>query len=268
MRRKIWIGGDLNGHVGESNKGNEKCMGNYGMQIRNEEGKRTISFAKDESLANVNTYFKKHINKLITYSSSQHKMQINYFMCHRSDLKGVTDCKVIPGDYVAKQHRSVVAIISWVQKKISSMITEKKTAWRNFKIEEKKEAFSLQMKEHLKKKIEANRSETSQFMRECAERLLGVNSGKVMVEKENWWWNDKMQEVIKCEKEKKRGNTDWEHKKTRNIKANRLAKKAAAKANWIAYRDMSKSLEEQGGKTAAIIIANCRKNTSEDVSQK
>ena len=184
-REKIWIGGDLNGHVGLGNKGNEECMGNCGMGIRNEEGERIISFAKAESLAIVNTYFKKEMNKLITYSSGQHKTQIDYLMCRKSDLKSVKDCKVIPGDYVAKQHRPVVAIVSWMQKKISSMSTEKKTKWWNLKIEEKKEAFYLEMKEHLKKQIEANWSETSKFMRECAERLLGVTSGKVMVEKEN-----------------------------------------------------------------------------------
>ena len=125
-------------------------------------------------------------------------------MCRKSDLKSVKDCKVIPGDYVAKQHRPVVAIVSWMQKKISSMSTEKKTKWWNLRIEEKKEAFYLEMKEHLKKQIEANWSETSKFMRECAERLLGVTSGKVMVEKENWWWNDEVQEAIKWKKEKKR----------------------------------------------------------------
>ena len=52
---KTWIGGDLNGHVGEGNKGIEECMGNCGMGIRNDEGERMISFAKAESLAIVNT---------------------------------------------------------------------------------------------------------------------------------------------------------------------------------------------------------------------
>ena len=188
-REKIWIGGDLNGHVGEGNKENEKCMGNCGMGFRNEEGERIISFAKAESPAIVNTYFKKGINNLITYSSGQHKTQIDY---------------LILGDYVAKQHRPVVAIVSWVQKEISSMSTEKKIKWWNLKIEEKKEAFYLEMKEHQKKQIEDNWSETSKFMTECAERLLGMTSGKVMVEKENWWWNDEVQEAIKWNKEKKR----------------------------------------------------------------
>ena len=77
-----------------------------------------------------------------------------------------------------------------MQKKISSMSTEKKTKWWNLKIEEKKETFYLEMKEHLKKQIEATWSDRNKFMREYAERLRGVTNGKVMVEKENWWWND------------------------------------------------------------------------------
>ena len=52
---KVWIEGGLNGHVGESNKGNKECTGNCGMGIRNEEGERIISFAKAESLVIVNT---------------------------------------------------------------------------------------------------------------------------------------------------------------------------------------------------------------------
>ena len=34
-----------------------------------------------------------------------------------------------------------------------------------------------------------NWSGPSKFMRECAERLLGVISGKVVVERESWYWN-------------------------------------------------------------------------------
>ena len=51
------------------------------------------------------------------------------------------------------------------------------------------------------------------------------------------------------------------------MQANKLAKKEVARAKLIAYRDMYKSLEEQGGENIAIRIAKCRKKRSEDVSQ-
>ena len=50
----IWIGGGINGHIGEGNEGNEECVGNCGIRIRNEEGERIINFAKAESLAIMN----------------------------------------------------------------------------------------------------------------------------------------------------------------------------------------------------------------------
>jgi len=130
------------------------------------------------------------------------------------------------------------------------------------------EAFYLEIKEHLKKQLEANWSETSKFMRECAERLLGVTSGKVMVERENWWWNGEVQEAIKWKKDERREKyrLGTEESKKEYIQANKLAKKAVAKAKWIAYRDVYKSLEEQGGVNTAIRVAKCRKRKSEDVS--
>ena len=60
---------------------------------------------------------------------------------------------------------------------------------------------------------------------------------------------------------------ETEESKTEYIQANKLARKAVAKAKWIAYRDMYKSLEEHGGVNTAIRVAKCRKKRSEDVSQ-
>ena len=91
-----------------------------------------------------------------------------------------------------------------------------------------------------------NWSGPSKFMRECAERLLGVISGKVVVERENWCWNDEVQVVIKWKKEWKRGKYRFgtEESKKEYIQAKKLATKAVAKAKLIAYRDMYKALEE------------------------
>ena len=35
---RVWIGGDLNGHVGEGNAGEEVFMGRFGLGVRNAEG--------------------------------------------------------------------------------------------------------------------------------------------------------------------------------------------------------------------------------------
>ncbi|XP_051209355.1 uncharacterized protein [Lolium perenne] len=42
---KLFIGGDLNGHVGTSNTGFERVHGGFGYDIRNQEGEDVLSFA-------------------------------------------------------------------------------------------------------------------------------------------------------------------------------------------------------------------------------
>ena len=45
------IGADLNGHVGEGNKGDEEVIGKYGLAERNESGQMVIDFAKQMKMA-------------------------------------------------------------------------------------------------------------------------------------------------------------------------------------------------------------------------
>ncbi|XP_047494090.1 uncharacterized protein LOC125042493 [Penaeus chinensis] len=56
-------------------------------------------------MAVVNTFYQKRDEHLITYKSGQHSTQIDYLMIRRADLKSVRNCKVIPGEAVAAQHK-------------------------------------------------------------------------------------------------------------------------------------------------------------------
>ena len=44
-RETVWIGGDLNGHVGDRNEGIEQIMRKYGIGEKNEACKSIINFA-------------------------------------------------------------------------------------------------------------------------------------------------------------------------------------------------------------------------------
>lgn len=57
--------GDLNGHVGEHNDG-YNCHGNMAYGTRNDEGRRTLDFAKENNLVLINTFFKKRSSHLVT----------------------------------------------------------------------------------------------------------------------------------------------------------------------------------------------------------
>ena len=47
--KKIVVGADLNGHVGEGNNGDEECMGKHGLRKRYNEGPAVVDFAKGTS---------------------------------------------------------------------------------------------------------------------------------------------------------------------------------------------------------------------------
>ena len=55
----VWIGGDLNGHVGIENEGFEEIMRKYGAGSKNEAGERVKDFARESGMAILNTFFGK-----------------------------------------------------------------------------------------------------------------------------------------------------------------------------------------------------------------
>ncbi|XP_051780173.1 craniofacial development protein 2-like [Erpetoichthys calabaricus] len=105
--QKVVIGADFNGHVGEGNSGDEEVMGRYGVIERNEDGQRIVDFAKRMDIAVVNMYFKKREEHRVTYKSGGRCTQVDYILCRRVDLKEIEDCKVVAGESVVKQHRTV-----------------------------------------------------------------------------------------------------------------------------------------------------------------
>ncbi|KAK3508458.1 hypothetical protein QTP70_030248, partial [Hemibagrus guttatus] len=93
---RVVIGPDFNGHVGEGNTGDEEVMGKFGVKERNLEGQM------------VNTYFQKREEHRVTYKSGSRRTQVDYILCRRSNLKEISDCKVVVGESVARQLRMVV----------------------------------------------------------------------------------------------------------------------------------------------------------------
>ena len=69
---KLFIGGDLNGHVGTTNTGFEGVHGSFGLDDRNQEGKDILDFVVAYDLLVANTLFRKRLSHLVTFSSGQH----------------------------------------------------------------------------------------------------------------------------------------------------------------------------------------------------
>ncbi|KAK2899938.1 hypothetical protein Q8A73_013067 [Channa argus] len=90
---RVVIGADFNGHVGEGNRGDETVMGRFGVQDRNAEGQMVVDFAKRMEMAVVNTFFQKRQEHRVTYKSGGRSTQVDYILCRRRRVLGVSSGK-------------------------------------------------------------------------------------------------------------------------------------------------------------------------------
>ncbi|XDV43670.1 hypothetical protein PO909_012111 [Leuciscus waleckii] len=104
----LFIGGDLNGHVGSARHGYEQVHGGRGHGTRNDDGRRILDCAEAHDLQYANTFFKKRPTHLATYNSGGITTQIDYWMLRRRDLKLTLDTKGIPSDNIGPQHRPLI----------------------------------------------------------------------------------------------------------------------------------------------------------------
>ncbi|KAH1250863.1 GDSL esterase/lipase [Glycine max] len=105
---KVFLGGDLNGHVGSVDRGFEGVHGGFGLGEMNGEGKSILEFSEALDLSIANTWFKKREEHLITYKSGGTCSQIDFFLIRKSDRKYCLNCKVILGESLTTQHRVLV----------------------------------------------------------------------------------------------------------------------------------------------------------------
>jgi len=135
--KKLFIGGDFNGHIDEGPDGYDTAHGGFGYGERNNGRVAVLDFAVAYELLVVNSYFKKKEDHLIIFKSGSLKTQIDYFLIRadsrrlckdckvifksgslktqidyfliRADNRRLCkDCKVIPSEYLGSQHRLLV----------------------------------------------------------------------------------------------------------------------------------------------------------------
>jgi hypothetical protein len=109
ISEKLFIGGDLNGHIGSTRVGFDGVHGDFWYGSRNQEEEGILNFALAYDLFVINTLFRKRVSHLVTFSSGQHCNQIDFILARREDRHACLDCKVISGECVVPQHKLVVA---------------------------------------------------------------------------------------------------------------------------------------------------------------
>jgi hypothetical protein len=108
ISEKLFIGGDLNGHVGSTRVDFDGVHRGFGYGSRNQEVEDILNFALAYDLIVANTLFRKRVSHLVTFSSGQHCSQIDFILARREDRHTCLDCKVIPGECVVPQYKLVL----------------------------------------------------------------------------------------------------------------------------------------------------------------
>ena len=86
-------------------------MGPYGYGDRSPEGERISSVFKNHDLKIMNTFFKKDIEKRITYKSGNTQTQIDLITVRVGSGTKMKDCKTFPGEPCLTQHRAVCGVL-------------------------------------------------------------------------------------------------------------------------------------------------------------
>jgi hypothetical protein len=79
ISEKLFIGGDLNGHVGATNVGYERVHRVSGM-VAGTRGEDVLNFALVYDLLLANTLFRKRESHLVTFHSGQYSSQIDFIL--------------------------------------------------------------------------------------------------------------------------------------------------------------------------------------------
>ncbi|KAK3517623.1 hypothetical protein QTP70_013428 [Hemibagrus guttatus] len=268
---RVVIGADFNGHVSEGNTGDEEVMGKFGVKERNLEGQMVVDFAKRMDMAVVNTYFQKREEHRVTYKSGGRSTQVDYILCRRGNLKEISDCKVVVGESVARQHRMVVCRVTLMVCKKNRSKIEKKTKWWKLKKEECCEEFRQKLRQALGGQVVLpdDWETTAEVIRETGRKVLGVSSGRRKEDKETWWWNEEVQDSIQRKRlAKKKWDMDRTEENRQEYKElQRRVKREVSKAKQKAYDELYTRLDTREGEKDLYRLARQRDRDGKDVQQ-
>ncbi|KAK3540495.1 hypothetical protein QTP70_032457 [Hemibagrus guttatus] len=237
---RVVIGADFNGHVGEGNRGDEEVMGKFGVKERNLEGQMVVDFAKRMDMAVVNTYFQKREEHRVIYKSGGRSTQVDYILCRRGNLKEISDCKVVVGESVARQHRMVVCRMTKLRQALGGQVV-----------------------------LPDDWESTAEVIRETGRKVLGLSSGRRKEDKETWRWNEEVQDSVQRKRlAKKKWDMDRTEENRREYKElQRRVKREVSKAKQKAYEELYTRLDTREGEKDLYRLARQRDRDGKNVQQ-
>ncbi|KAH1228537.1 Craniofacial development protein 2 [Glycine max] len=270
---KVFLGGDLNGHVGSVARGFEGVHGGFGLGEMNGEGKSILEFSEALDLSIANTWFKKREEHLITYKSGGTCSQIDFFLIRKSDRKYCLNCKVIPGESLTTQHRVLVMDVRIRDRtKRRSPMVAPRIKWWHLK-GEKQGIFQQKIWEGWCGQSQGSANDMwnkmSQEIIKVAKETLGESRGFGPRGKESWWWNENVQSKVRVKKEcfkewsRCRNSETWDKYKI----ARNETKKAVSEARAQAFDGLYQALGTRDGERSIYRLAKGRERKTRDLDQ-
>ncbi|KAL5130891.1 Craniofacial development protein 2 [Glycine soja] len=270
---KVFLGRDLNGHVGSVARGFEGVHGGFGLGEMNGEGKSILEFSEALDLSIANTWFKKREEHLITYKSGGTCSQIDFFLIRKSDRKYCLNCKVIPGESLTTQHRVLVMDVRIRDRaKRRSPLVAPRIKWWHLK-GEKQGIFQQKIWEGWCGQSQGSANDMwnkmSQEIIKVAKETLGESRGFGPRGKESWWWNENVQSKVRVKKEcfkewsRCRNSETWDKYKI----ARNETKKAVSEARAQAFDGLYQALGTRDGERSIYRLAKGRERKTRDLDQ-
>ncbi|PWZ22060.1 Craniofacial development protein 2 [Zea mays] len=270
---KLFIGGDLNGHVGSTNAGYELAHGSFGYGSSNQEGEDILDFVVVYNLVIANTFFRKRDSHLVTFSSGHRSSQIDFVLTRREDKQVCLDCKVIPRESVVPQHNLVLADFRFrihTHRDQQAKIT--RTKWWKLK-GETSEVFRERVfvEGAWSEEKDANNMwvKMATCIRKVASEVFGVTKGSRGEPKDTWWWTEDVQKSIKEKKECYRSS--FHDRSAINIERYKVAKKTAkgtvSGAKGRAYDGLYRRLSTKEGEKDVYKMARIQERKTRDLNQ-
>ena len=189
---------------------------------------------------------------------------IDYILVRRQYLRDLNNCKVIPGESIASQHRLLFATMEFkVHHKKQQRARVKKIKWHMLKQQDKKDELSLRLPERMgrtQEEEETTWEEIWHMIKTSAKEMLGYTSGGKYLERESWWRNDDVQKALK---EKRDSFKKWQSSRTTEELADYRengtnVKKAVTTAKDVGYDELYTKLDSREGQDMIYKLAKTR----------
>ena len=270
----IFVGGDLNGHVGQDVEGFEGVHGGNGYGKRNLEGEMILEFARAMGMVVCNTLFTKEERKKVTYESGGNKSEVDYFMVRQLDKRLVKDVTVINGEACVAQHKLLICKIQLsdaILTSVKKQATKRLRLWKLKKTEVGVE-FRDEVRKAASKRKEGNVDQVWNELKECLTTAANKTCGRAKgttKKRVTWWWNNEVSEAVKKKRKLNRVafKSKTEEDKLAYNAAKQDAKKAIAKAKDAECRKFGDMLDREDGRKNIYRIVKQITHQHKDVTE-